>query len=77
MNVYLARVGEEILDLAVRAADQERATALIARDEKLELSELRADVAKAMGVPEGEGVHAGVVWRWILGPTNLLGELPN
>jgi hypothetical protein len=65
----------EIPDLAIRARDESDARKLFGETEVVEFAVLRADVAVAMGIPEPHGVHRGVVWRWMKGPTNIFGEL--
>jgi hypothetical protein len=75
MPAYLARTKTEIPDLAIRAKDESDARTLLGETQVVELAVLRADVAVAMGIPETRGVHRGVVWRWMKGPTNIFGEL--
>jgi hypothetical protein len=77
MNAYLARTSEGVLDLAIRAEDSGKAKELLAATNNVEVTQLTSRVAKAMQIPEEEGIYQGVLWRWLRGPTNILGELPS
>jgi hypothetical protein len=57
---------------SVRAENKEKAAQYAGEGE---LHEVRDDVASAMGVPNTEGCHHGAVTSWMIGPTNLLGDL--
>lgn len=75
MNAYLARTKDGVLDLAIRAEDSARAQTLLAGTKDLELTELTPRVAKAMQIPDEEGIYQGVLWRWLKAPTTISGEL--
>ena len=76
MDAYFARTSDGILDLVVRATNADDAMALLGNGADLEVGELRLDITGILGVPEVRGVHRGVLWNWLRGPTNLFGELP-
>jgi hypothetical protein len=66
MKAYIARTNGLILDLVIRASSPDSAISML-KDQWVDVvvSEQTARATQAMGVPHAEGVHAGVVTRWI------------
>jgi hypothetical protein len=73
MGAYLIRQGDEAFaDAIIRARTQENARAFARNGETLQ--EIRGDVANAMRLPDAEGRHEGALGRWLMTPSNILGE---
>jgi hypothetical protein len=68
---FIKQRDESLIDAIIRANDENDARRYAADGE---LIELRDNVAIAMGVPTEVGRHNGALSRWLLNPTNWLGE---
>lgn len=75
MKAYIVRQTDDssFSDTVLRAPSEEEAEKLLREGE--ELTEIRDDVAKAMGVGEQAGRHDGALWKWFSSDTNILGEV--
>ncbi len=77
MKAFLVKLNSRyILDPVIRAKDEADARSLVA-EEGCTFGEIRADVAHAIGTPDGRGRHDGVLTRWAVGPTTITGDLIN
>lgn len=73
MNAYIVVHGVELT--AVRARDEKHLMTFFRGEDSVRYGVLRPEVASAMQIPEKEGYYRDVVFNWVMGPTNLLGEL--
>jgi hypothetical protein len=75
LRAYWVCINGQIEDAVILAYDKNDARSLVEGGGEIELGEIAPKVATAMNVPTHRGRHDGILTRWELGPTDLLGDL--
>jgi len=75
MKLFFISLADGHLSGDVIRADDEGAAQTFLKSGEIRVTEIAANVATAMAVTEERGRHDGALFRWLVGNTNILGDL--
>jgi hypothetical protein len=75
MKLFFISLADGHLSSDVIRADDEGAAKIFMKAGEITVTEIAANVATPMAVTEERGRHEGALFRWLIGNTNILGDL--